>query len=191
MIGYRWYSPGRINILDDERFEKITIELDRDALSSSSPVALELPTQAHLAYTRGGAAWPRSACYGIAKNGSVTLGELSKKRVTVSIRATIEPIRETGGRCDDVEFDREFEAKRLAFPDLTPWLGLAGEHPCSETYRQAASANEVPNPPCSGSVELVFGCALAPCCLGRVESGQCRCQPFNVDPSGASTRGVL
>ena len=30
----------------------------------------------------------------------------------------------------------QFDAKEIAFEDLTPWLGLQGQHPYDETYRR-------------------------------------------------------
>ncbi|KAA3639960.1 MAG: hypothetical protein DWP92_03880 [Armatimonadetes bacterium] len=135
VLGYRWYSPGSLAAIDDEGFEKITIELSPELLSSPGPKAVEFPSRGHLAYTRGGSAWPRSACYGIAKSGSVTLSHITKKGAAVAIQATVEPIRESGDRCDPVELNREFEVQTTAYGNLTPWLGIAGDYPSAETYR--------------------------------------------------------
>ncbi len=135
VLGYRWYSPGSLNAIDDEGFEKISIEISPEMLPLPGPTAVELPSQGHLAYTRGGAAWPRSACYGIATAGSVTLSHVAENRATVSIQATVEPIRESGDHCDPVELDRDFEAETIEYRALTPWLGIAGDHPYAETHR--------------------------------------------------------
>lgn len=135
VLGYRWYSPGSLSAIDDEGFEKITIELSPDLMTAPGPTAIELPAQGHLAYTRGGSAWPRSACYGMAKAGSVTVSHVTAKGSVVSVRAMVEPIRETGDRCDPVELNREFDVAVIAYRELTPWLGIAGDHPYAETYR--------------------------------------------------------
>ncbi|MEJ2404033.1 MAG: hypothetical protein P8171_07045 [Candidatus Thiodiazotropha sp.] len=136
ILAYRWYTNGDTMIVDDESFKKITIWLAKSP--ASFPVKYDFSSKQNIkgAYTSGGSAWPRSACSGYIESGTMTLTE-SGSSYAVKIKATVYPAGSSLFRdyCKEQKIDYEFSASELEFSDLTPWLGLKGEHPYAETYR--------------------------------------------------------
>ena len=119
VVTYRRSAPGALAIADDETFEFITLELPVHVSSALTPETVEVPVQGHVAYTSGSVREPERACYGIAESGEVTLRRVTTVRTAVSVRAAIDPIRESGERCERVDLEREFEATARQIGELS------------------------------------------------------------------------
>lgn len=133
IIAYRWYSNGDVMGIDDEVFKKLTIWVSE--LPSQYPAVLDLRKnkEVKVVFTSGGSAWPRSACSGYLSSGSVTL-EKPHAVIDVSVAATMTPAG-SNTSCKKSNISIAFSATEISHDDLTPWLGLKGEHPYDETYR--------------------------------------------------------
>ncbi|MBL4671800.1 MAG: hypothetical protein JKX81_06035 [Arenicella sp.] len=135
IFAYRTYTNGSM-AMDDEGFKKFTIWLSK--LPENFPTDLNLSNNENIkaAYTTGGSAWPRTACSGYFKSGSLILNK-SGSLFEVSFNGVFSPAgsRSFGDYCKKEELEIEFTASELEFADLTPWLGLKGDHPYAETYR--------------------------------------------------------
>lgn len=137
IIGYRWYSNGSTAI-DDERFEKITVWLPVSPSEGVHVYDLSDSSQAIVAFTHGGSAWPDSACAGHLNLGEMQIVSHDDK-YSVTINGILK--QEAPGTtlmkhpCDSKSISIDFSAKEIVHDDLTPWLGKAGDHPYAETYR--------------------------------------------------------
>ena len=136
VFAYRWYTNGDAMTIDDERFKKITIWIS--SLPKSFPANYEFDSEKIIkaAYTSGGSAWPSTACSGYIKSGAMSLYK-SGSTYTVRIKGTVYPSGSGsyGDYCKEQEIEYEFSASEIEFSELTPWLGLKGNHPYAETYR--------------------------------------------------------
>ena len=131
VLGYRWYSPGSIFTIDDERFEKITVRFsDANAVENRSFV---LPSPSvSVIFTRGGSAWPAAACSGWLSSGSIHI-KPSGTRLLVEVSGALTPAT---GECPSEVSHSFWSAPLSGFADLTPWLGAKGDHPYNESYRR-------------------------------------------------------
>lgn len=136
VFAHRWYSNGDVMTIDDESFKKLTVWIDE--LPKKYPVEIDFTRHQKVkgAYTRGGSAWPRAACSGYLRSGSLILDK-SGGSIDVSVIGVFVPAGSGayGGYCEEQELNIEFSASELKFEELTPWLGLQGNHPYAETYR--------------------------------------------------------
>lgn len=136
IFAYRWYTNGDTMIIDDEGFKKITIWIS--ALPKSFPANYDFNSKQIIkaAYTSGGSAWPRAACSGYIKSGAMSLDK-SGSTYTVRIKGTVYPSGSSsfGDYCKEQEIAYEFSSSEIKFSELTPWLGLKGNHPYAEIYR--------------------------------------------------------
>ena len=135
VMAYRWYSPGRIFIIDDEEFEKVTIELLDTLWTAPQRLTLGVGAPVTVRYTKGSASWPITACYGTASSGVVEILARRPRRIQVSVVAEIEPVKMMGRPCESVRFERKITFRRLPEEELTPWLGTPGDISSDETYR--------------------------------------------------------
>jgi hypothetical protein len=132
IYAYRSYDGGSPNIIDDEHFLKLTVW-------SESPAAGAFPLEAqgeHLivVYTRGGSAWPDSACSGYVTGGSLAVVR-DGDEVRVHVRGTLQArASEMRTNCQGRPIDIEFVTRPLPLDRLTPWLGAASDHVYRETY---------------------------------------------------------
>ncbi|MBK8285376.1 MAG: hypothetical protein IPK97_11130 [Ahniella sp.] len=130
VLAYRWYTPGSVFTIDDEGFEKLTVWLpDQQAIEAS---VLDISSPSVLVvYTRGGAAWPKSACSGWLTSGTVRLEEKGSA-ILVDVSGEL---RAASGTCPP-EVKKVFSTAALGdIERLTPWLGAKGRHPYDESYR--------------------------------------------------------
>jgi hypothetical protein len=134
VVGYRAYSPGKRMLSDDESFEKVTLWFKQGPLPAGT-------TQIHddtvvVVHTRGGSAWPRSACSAVVVNGSI---DIARQGEGVDVRVRGDLARR-GNRhpqwCEQARLDVSFSASAMPLASLTPWLGSAGAHPYDESYRR-------------------------------------------------------
>jgi hypothetical protein len=135
IFAFREYSPGKLSVIDDERYRKITVWIAGDLPLSETEVPLGDPKGARVIISEGGSAWPRSGCSCVATAGIVRI-QPNGKRFTVTIFADNASIGDPANSwCKPQKLDLSFVAKQIDFSDLTPWLGKQGRHPYEETYR--------------------------------------------------------
>jgi hypothetical protein len=131
IFAYRFYSPGGLLTVDDETFEKVTIWF-KQAL----PVTGTIPINGSVlvVHTKGGSAWPSSACSGLMTNGSIKISPVGDA-FDVSVSGDL---LQVGNRhpqwCTQQRLDVSFRAEEIPLTSVTPWLGRAGDHPYAESY---------------------------------------------------------
>jgi len=131
IFGYRSYSPGGLLTIDDETFEKVTIWLGQPL-----PIRGKIPIDDSVlaVYTKGGSAWPDSACSGVITKGSIQVSPRGDA-FDVSIAGDLV---ELGSRrpqsCVERHLQVSFKAVEISVASLTPWLGRAGDYPYAESY---------------------------------------------------------
>lgn len=136
VFGFRAYSPGRVGIIDDETYRKITVWIAHPLPASTLEMPFGDDTRAIMAVSEGSSAWPRSGCSRVATAGTVQV-QRTHGRCRITIHAdTMVSGKITPIDCAAEKVDLTFEAKEIAFDELTPWLGLEGLHPYDETYRR-------------------------------------------------------
>lgn len=138
VFAWRFYSNGEPSTIDDEVYRKVTLWIAGPLPTSSTTISLGDESKAVLISCHGGSAWPGGECCGYGTAGSVTLTP-SGPRFTITIQADITPTGSSGSPgCVSEKVDRKFTAKKMAFEDLTPWLGIADPkgRPFHETYRR-------------------------------------------------------
>ena len=137
ILAFRWYSNGKLWIIDDEGFEKLTIWLAMNAITKETSWRFEDSDKLIGVYTKGGSAWPRNACSGYLRTGTVTIKPIGKV-YKVQVNAQLEPqgVRTLGdwGKAQNIKM--EFSTKEIEHKNLTHWLGKASDHPYKETYRR-------------------------------------------------------
>jgi hypothetical protein len=132
VLAYRAYSPGGLMVMDDESFEKVTVWF-KHGMPAVGTTRIDGDTVV-VVRTRGGSAWPRSACSGVLTEGTI---DLAKRRN--GFRATIQgALAQRGNRnpaeCMRDRLDVSFEVSEIGLAELTPWLGNKGGHPYDESY---------------------------------------------------------
>lgn len=136
VFALRDYSNGRLLTMDDEAYRKVTLWIAGPPPTSPTSIPLGDESKAVLISCHGGSAWPGREDCGYGSAGTITITP-SGRRFTVTVQAAITLAgnpRSSGG---NQRVDLEFTAKKIAFEDLTPWLGRAGRegYPYDETYR--------------------------------------------------------
>lgn len=136
IFAYRWFSEGSTDVIDDERFEKITIWLPEVPSERDSKFNLSNRRSVIVVYTNGGSAWPDDACSGYLNSGQLVI-QRKDDRYVVSLEGALKP---TGAQtlpelCSPKTIAKKFETTELERNELTTWLGKRGRHPYDETYR--------------------------------------------------------
>src|SRR3546814_9015660 len=70
IVAHRFYSPGGALTIDDEVFEKLTIWFKSSRPESG---AITIDSSVVVVHTKGGSAWPQSACSGIIESGQIRI----------------------------------------------------------------------------------------------------------------------
>lgn len=137
IFGYRLYSNGSLTTIDDEHFEKLTIWLSGNEIKQETKYRFEDSDKVIAVYTDGGSAWPRNACAGYLKTGSVTIRP-DGKSYKITVDGTMEPkgVKTLGDWCKAKPIKKHFLAKEIKQKNLSYWLGKASDHPYKETYRR-------------------------------------------------------
>jgi hypothetical protein len=134
IFAWRFYSNGEVSVIDDESYRKVTLWIAGPPPTATAKITLGDESKAVLISCDGGSAWPGRECCGYGSAGTVTITP-SGSHFTIAVESDITPTRSEKRNCPKDRVEKTFTAKRIAFEDLTPWLGLAGPHPYSETYR--------------------------------------------------------
>lgn len=134
IFAFRFYSSGEVMTIDDEGYRKISVWIAGGLPKSAIDLPLADASKCLLVSSRGGSAWPEIECSGYGTAGTVRV-EPRGRNFKVTIHGEITPVVNLNARCQTEKMDLTFQAKEIAFEDLTPWLGIAGRHPYDETYR--------------------------------------------------------
>jgi hypothetical protein len=134
VFAWRRYSAGQPFIIDDEYYWKVTAWIAGPPPASTTTISLGDQSKAILVFSEGGSAWPRNVCSGYANSGTITVTP-SGQRFRITIDAKITAAGHPARWCTLESVHRSFTATKIAFEDLTPWLGIAGHGAYFETYR--------------------------------------------------------
>jgi hypothetical protein len=136
VFGYRWYSNGRIDIVDDELYLKLTVWFPDGMPPENADISLNHRSHAIVVFTSGSSAWPKYACSGYISPGWVRIAN-DEGSYRVEVHGTLRPSTKVPGlnQCSPARIDRDFLTHEIAYAELTPWLGRAGSQPLEETYR--------------------------------------------------------
>ena len=138
VFAWRFYSNGKVFTIDDEFYRKVTLWIAASPPTSPTSISLGDESKAVLISCHGGSAWPGGECCGYGTAGSVTITP-SGQGFIVAAQAEITPAGNSKTLpCVNEKVDRKFTANKIAFEDLTPWLGIADPkgRPYHETYRR-------------------------------------------------------
>ncbi len=134
IFAYRFYSNGDMGIIDDEDYRKTTVWIAGALPRSAVDLPLGDASKCLFVFSQGGSAWPQAGCSGYGTSGTVRV-EPAGRRFKITIHGEVTPAGNAHDRCGTEKVDVTFNAKEIAFQDLTPWLGVAGRHVYDETYR--------------------------------------------------------
>jgi hypothetical protein len=135
VMGFRRFSNPTI-AFDDESYQKLTIWAKSGVVPSATQIDLADSTDFLVIYSSGGSAWPEGDCSGYVRSGNLVV-EPNGRSYRVRVQGQLEPHGYGGpfDTCVPKPVSLEFVAREVAFEELTPWLGIEGEHPYRETYR--------------------------------------------------------
>lgn len=134
IFAHRFYSDGDVLTIDDEEYRKVTVWIAGALPRSAIDLPLDDASKCLLVSAHSGSAWPQAGCAGYATSGTVRV-EPSGRHFKITINGEVTPAGNANDWCGMEKVDLTFKAKEIAFEELTPWLGVAGRHPYSETYR--------------------------------------------------------
>lgn len=135
IFGHRFYSKGSLRLIDDEIYRKLTVWLPRSVATSPDSVQINDDSgEALVIWSHGGSAWPNAGCAGVMTSGKVLVEKLGS-RYRVQVSGQLAPTLDLNAACSGERVDLAFVASEIEYSELTPWLGVAGEHPYDETYR--------------------------------------------------------
>ena len=137
VFGYRFYSNGSVTAIDDEMYQKVTIWIPSGAPTVATEFNLANRSNALVMSSTGGSAWPETDCSGYVSSGTLRV-EPRGGRFAVSVDGQFEPETRSDvwRHCNPRPLSLRFDAVRITFGQLTPWLGNAGVSPYDETYRR-------------------------------------------------------
>jgi len=139
VLGYRRYTIGSPVAIDDERYQKITIWLPERYQDSDGQLQITAESGIVVVCSRGGSAWPRTGLHGKIEAGTLDLHRAGR-RIRAHLEGVITYVRDSRGmdkqRPDPARVSRNFVFTKTNYDDLTPWLGLRGQHIYWETHRR-------------------------------------------------------
>ncbi len=131
IVAHRFYSPGGALTIDDEVFEKLTIWFKSSRPESG---AIDIDSSVVVVHTKGGSAWPQSACSGVIESGQIRITAKGSAFQVVITGDIVQSGNRHPAWCTQDSIDISFTASERPFASLTPWLGTAGDHPYEESY---------------------------------------------------------
>lgn len=140
VLAYRWYSPGFVFLIDDERYRKLTVWFPSGLEGRSGAVRLGSGDVVAV-YSEGASAWPHRYCYGYLESGTIRYARRGDDHIDADIDASavlLWPFPGGRGYCaGERETAERYPFKKLSGSRLTPWLGRPrpGDHVYRETYR--------------------------------------------------------
>jgi hypothetical protein len=123
VIAIRESNEGDPHARDDESYRKITIILPSFATGS-----YDFGSGAHAIATLGSSAW-NLACGAVLKSGKLEI----KSADIISIDTEF-VCKRPGNKTEKIKLKKTYKLSALPFDQLTPWIGLEGNHRYRETY---------------------------------------------------------
>ena len=114
-----------MSTIDDEEYGKVSVWIAGALPRSAVDLPLGDESKCLLVFTHGGSAWEQAGCSGYGTSGTVRV-EPAGRRFKITIHGDVTPAGNAHDRCGIEKVDLTFEAKEIAFEDLTPWLGNRG-----------------------------------------------------------------
>ena len=137
----RTYEDPHLLIIDDERYEKVTIAIDKSIFKEG---IIKLPNKNVKAiYSDGASAWTSSGCHGYIKDGIIEIQKIDHN-VTVQLNLRFTYKNFSGDNVGELcrkEFVANETFKEIAFSDLNPYFGLTAKYPYETTYRKPITPN--------------------------------------------------
>jgi hypothetical protein len=134
----RTFDPGSIVAIDDETFEKLTIEIEKDSIHVGEPITLR-SSGARFFYSRGvsGYIYRAHGVYSTDGSGTIEILDANNDSMTVDIDMTInvKPARKSVALEEGVvRKSAKLTFKRISVDELTPWLGMPNQEYAKEVY---------------------------------------------------------
>ena len=140
VLAYRTSSGGAISLVDQARFEKLTILLPANFSKTVGDKTVFQDDGGAIAYwSKGSANFPgKSGCYGYGSSGSLTVTDVSNNSIAVDLDLTIQSVSPAGWKseCGSFVFRKTLVFERRLAQDLTPWDGTPGAHIYDESIRK-------------------------------------------------------
>jgi len=132
IIGYRFFSMGEIDTIDDESYEKLTVWINGKLSLKSDTFTIGNNTK--VISIKGGSAWPRRACAGNIEKGVVTIKKKDFE-IEVNVKGRFKPLNIISmSYCDEKDVNKTFLAKSIEYENLSYKQGKPGNHVYDETY---------------------------------------------------------
>ena len=122
----RKWKAGKIYIIDDEWYEKLTIEIKDYQIG----IPIIIPSdQAKLYYSKGGSAWidHGAGFYSSDATGEILLSKISERNLIVKINISLKAKSADSLQKKQkirAKFEGEYSFSKILLSDLTPWLGM-------------------------------------------------------------------
>jgi len=135
VILIRKFDPGSPVAIDDETFEKLTVEIKKAAMGS--PIEAS-SSGIRIFYSTGASAFINKA-HGLRStdvSGQVEIIEIDKHRLKVKLNLLImtEPTGDFPFEGRTVQVNEEYTTHEIAVEELTPWLGIPSDSIGKEVY---------------------------------------------------------
>jgi hypothetical protein len=135
VILIRKFDPGSPVAIDDETFEKLTIEIKKTSVgspidASSSGIRISYSTGASAFIGKG------HGLHSTEVSGQVVITEIDKHRLKVKLKLLImtEPAGAFPFEGRTVQVNEEYTTHEIAIGELTPWLGIPSDPIGKEVY---------------------------------------------------------
>ena len=130
MLSIRTFFPGRPMVVDDEAFEKLSIEIP----AGHPGVPIDLGSGVRFYYSKGASAWSPTAgdVFAMHAQGTVTVLRVDDAhgvldaRLDLACQPVIADCRKPGAPPEVKRISGDFAFVRKSFDDLSPWLGGSG-----------------------------------------------------------------
>lgn len=124
LILIRKWNPGKLFVVDDEYYEKLTIEIGDINIRGQIDIN---DGGIKLFYSKGGSSWIHQ-CAGIYSSegrGKVTIMNTKKNELKAFIDIKLVPLSADQFEVQkEIHIDEKYTLKEISVKDLTPWLGL-------------------------------------------------------------------
>ena len=131
----RKFNVGDLFTIDDEYFEKLTIEIKKFKIGIPIPIGSE---DIKIYYSKGGSGWVSrgAGVYSSSGFGSITILKLDKFRLIALIDISLKTRNALTSPVEEGEkrFHSKFVFHKMEIDELTPWLGIPGKSAGSEAY---------------------------------------------------------
>ena len=135
VILIRRFDPGSPLAIDDETFEKLTIEINKANIGT--PIDAN-SSEMKISYSTGAAAFVAKGhgVHSTLVSGHAVIRENNKGKLKVKLNLLIktEPAGSFPFEGRTVRIDEEYTSHEISIEDLTPWLGKPSDSIAEEVY---------------------------------------------------------